>query len=65
MFIKFVSFSENINTSQWHVYFSRAMGDASSAITYFEESAEFLSKFPTEDMEVVAFLHIICKRFSL
>ncbi|KAI3996967.1 hypothetical protein MKX01_021243 [Papaver californicum] len=30
----------------------RAMGHAGSAISYFEESAEFLSKFLTEDMEV-------------
>ncbi|KAI3881460.1 hypothetical protein MKW92_018947 [Papaver armeniacum] len=36
----------------------RAMGDAGSAITYFEESAEFLSKFPTEDMEVTHTLSV-------
>lgn len=30
----------------------RAMGDSASAITYFEESVEFLSQSPSEDMEV-------------
>lgn len=28
------------------------MGDSASAITYFEESVEFLSQSPSEDMEV-------------
>ncbi|KAL5568394.1 hypothetical protein UlMin_024969 [Ulmus minor] len=30
----------------------RATGDASSAITYFEESVEFLSKLPRNDLEI-------------
>lgn len=30
------------------------MGDASSAISYFEESVEFLSKLPKDDMEVIS-----------
>jgi hypothetical protein len=34
-------------------FFSRTLGDAPSAITYYEESAEFLSKLPTKDLEVV------------
>jgi hypothetical protein len=28
------------------------MGDSSSAVTYFEESVEFLSKLPKDDLEV-------------
>lgn len=28
------------------------MGDTGSAVTCYEESAEFLSKLPTEDLEV-------------
>ena len=31
---------------------SRAMGNTGSAVTYYEESAEFLSKMPAEDLEV-------------
>lgn len=34
------------------VYFSRATGDASSAISYFEESVDFLKKVPEDDLEV-------------
>ncbi|RRT37741.1 hypothetical protein B296_00035158 [Ensete ventricosum] len=29
------------------------MGDASSAVGYYEESVEFLSKLPAKDLEVV------------
>ncbi|KAG5555521.1 hypothetical protein RHGRI_006238 [Rhododendron griersonianum] len=32
----------------------RALGDASSAITYFEESVNFLKKVPPDDLEVIA-----------
>ncbi|XVF24568.1 hypothetical protein REPUB_Repub13aG0139200 [Reevesia pubescens] len=32
----------------------RAMGDAAAAINYFEESVEFLTKLPTDDLEVIA-----------
>lgn len=31
---------------------SRAIGDSVSAVAYFEESIEFLSKLPRDDMEV-------------
>jgi hypothetical protein len=34
------------------LFCSRAMGDSSSAVTYFEESVEFLSKLPKDDLEV-------------
>lgn len=34
------------------VYFSRATGDATSAISYFEESVDFLKKIPEDDLEV-------------
>lgn len=30
------------------------MGDGSSAVTYFEESVEFLSKLPKDDLEVIS-----------
>lgn len=30
------------------------MGDAGSAVNYFEESVEFLTKMPTDDLEVIA-----------
>ena len=30
------------------------MGDASSAVAYFDESVEFLSKLPKDDLEVIA-----------
>lgn len=30
----------------------RALGDAGSAVTYFEESVEFLSKLPKDDLEI-------------
>ena len=33
---------------------SRAVGDAAAAINYFEESVEFLTKLPTDDLEVKA-----------
>lgn len=37
------------------LYFcSRALGDAGSAATYFEESVEFLSKLPKDDLEVIS-----------
>ncbi|KAK7259679.1 hypothetical protein RIF29_25292 [Crotalaria pallida] len=36
----------------------RAMGDASSAITYFEESVEFLSKLPKDDLEIAHTLSV-------
>ncbi|EEF36838.1 protein NCA1 [Ricinus communis] len=36
----------------------RAMGDAGSAVAYFEESVEFLSKFPTDDQEVMHTLSV-------
>lgn len=32
---------------------SRAMGDNVSAVTYYEESVEFLSKTPVIDLEVI------------
>lgn len=43
----------DVKSWTYHVYCSRAMGDASSAVNYFEESVEFLSKLPTEDLEVI------------
>lgn len=36
------------------IFYSRAMGDGSSAVTYFEESVEFLSKLPKDDLEVIS-----------
>lgn len=33
-------------------YFSRATGDATSAISYFEESVNLLMKVPKDDLEV-------------
>ncbi|KAK4256507.1 hypothetical protein QN277_009358 [Acacia crassicarpa] len=36
----------------------RAMGDASSAISYFEESVEFLSKLPKDDLEITHTLSV-------
>ncbi|KAK3160086.1 hypothetical protein QOZ80_1BG0055020 [Eleusine coracana subsp. coracana] len=36
----------------------RTLGDASSAITYYEESAEFLSKLPKKDLELVHTLSV-------
>lgn len=36
----------------------RAMGDAGSAVTYFEESVGFLSQVPTEDMEITHTLSV-------
>ncbi|CAO2202975.1 unnamed protein product [Urochloa humidicola] len=36
----------------------RTLGDAPSAITYYEESAEFLSKLPTKDLELVHTLSV-------
>ncbi|CAO2140920.1 unnamed protein product [Urochloa humidicola] len=36
----------------------RTLGDSSSAITYYEESAEFLSKLPTKDLELVHTLSV-------
>lgn len=36
----------------------RAIGDAGSAVTYFEESVEFLSKLPAEDMEITHTLSV-------
>ncbi|MBA0665082.1 hypothetical protein Goklo_004997 [Gossypium klotzschianum] len=41
--------SRNMNI---RVYCSRAMGDSAAAINYFEESVEFLTKLPTDDLEV-------------
>lgn len=41
----------------WHC--SRATGDAGSAITYYEESVEFLSKVPVKDLEVFFFFSLI------
>ncbi|KAL9243745.1 hypothetical protein vseg_017596 [Gypsophila vaccaria] len=35
----------------------RAIGDSGSAVTYFEESVEALSRLPTEDMEII---HTLC-----
>lgn len=40
-----------VNTS---FFCSRAMGDASSAVAYFEESVQFLSKLPKDDLEVIS-----------
>lgn len=34
------------------VHFSRTTGDASSAVSYFEESVNFLMKVPKDDLEV-------------
>lgn len=34
-------------------FYSRAAGDASSAIKHFEESVEFLSKLPEKSHEVL------------
>ncbi|GAB4855229.1 hypothetical protein Ancab_023854 [Ancistrocladus abbreviatus] len=36
----------------------RAVGDADSAVTYFEDSVELLSKLPTEDMEITHTLSV-------
>ncbi|CAL9119183.1 unnamed protein product [Musa acuminata var. zebrina] len=36
----------------------RAMGDASSAVGYYEESVEFLSKLPAKDLELVHTLSV-------
>ncbi|KAJ4972526.1 hypothetical protein NE237_005700 [Protea cynaroides] len=36
----------------------RAMGDAASAITYFKESVDFLSKLPMDDLEVTHTLSV-------
>ncbi|KAI5420677.1 variant 3, Protein nca1 [Lathyrus oleraceus] len=36
----------------------RAMGDSSSAVTYFEESVEFLSKLPKDDLEITHTLSV-------
>ncbi|WCJ39252.1 zinc ion binding [Euphorbia peplus] len=36
----------------------RAMGEAGSAVTYFEESVEFLSKIPAEDQEIIHTLSV-------
>ncbi|KNA23260.1 hypothetical protein SOVF_026190 [Spinacia oleracea] len=36
----------------------RAMGDAGSAVSYFEESVEFLSQAPPEDMEIIHTLSV-------
>ncbi|KAL6595530.1 hypothetical protein ACP70R_047870 [Stipagrostis hirtigluma subsp. patula] len=36
----------------------RTLGDAPSAITYYEESAEFLSNLPTKDLELVHTLSV-------
>ncbi|KAG5517460.1 hypothetical protein RHGRI_038014 [Rhododendron griersonianum] len=36
----------------------RALGDASSAITYFEESVNFLKKVPTDDLEIIHTLYV-------
>ncbi|KAJ6853308.1 uncharacterized protein M6B38_250300 [Iris pallida] len=36
----------------------RAIGNTASAVTYYEESAEFLSKIPTKDLELVHTLSV-------
>uniref|UniRef100_A0A1D1XP66 Polycomb complex protein BMI-1 n=1 Tax=Anthurium amnicola TaxID=1678845 RepID=A0A1D1XP66_9ARAE len=36
----------------------RAMGDSSSAVSYYEESVKFLQKLPTKDLEVVHTLSV-------
>ncbi|THG00122.1 hypothetical protein TEA_012418 [Camellia sinensis var. sinensis] len=36
----------------------RALGDAGSAVTYFEESADFLKKVPTDDLEIIHTLSV-------
>ncbi|KAK6228498.1 hypothetical protein SCA6_000838 [Theobroma cacao] len=36
----------------------RAMGDAGAAINYFEESVEFLTKLPTDDLEITHTLSV-------
>ncbi|KAI8027629.1 Protein NCA1 [Camellia lanceoleosa] len=36
----------------------RALGDAGSAVTYFEESADFLKKVPTGDLEIIHTLSV-------
>ncbi|KAA3481470.1 Zinc ion binding [Gossypium australe] len=40
------------------VYCSRAMGDSAAAINYFEESVEFLTKLPTDDLEITHTLSV-------
>ncbi|TYG51250.1 hypothetical protein ES288_D10G243000v1 [Gossypium darwinii] len=40
------------------VYCSRAMGDSAAAINYFEESVEFLTKLPTDDLEITHALSV-------
>ncbi|XP_021804404.1 protein NCA1-like [Prunus avium] len=40
------------------LFFSRATGDAGSAVSYFEESVEFLSKLPRNDQEITHTLSI-------
>lgn len=44
-----------------HVCCSRAIGDAASAVTYFEESVGFLEQLPADDVEViVSYLVDVC-----
>ncbi|RDX57933.1 Protein NCA1, partial [Mucuna pruriens] len=45
----------HVNTT---FFCSRAMGDASSAVAYFEESAQFLSKLPKDDLEITHTLSV-------
>ncbi|MBA0813591.1 hypothetical protein Gohar_027425 [Gossypium harknessii] len=47
--------SRNMNI---RVYCSRAMGDSAAAINYFEESVEFLTKLPTDDLETTHALSV-------
>ncbi|MBA0571125.1 hypothetical protein Golob_004716 [Gossypium lobatum] len=47
--------SRNMNI---RVYCRRAMGDSAAAINYFEESVEFLTKLPTDDLETTHALSV-------
>ncbi|CAL5380351.1 unnamed protein product [Camellia sinensis] len=44
--------------SQLGAVLVRALGDAGSAVTYFEESADFLKKVPTDDLEIIHTLSV-------
>lgn len=41
------------------------MGEASSAVTCYEESAEFLLKIPAKDLEVIVEILVSYSDFSL
>lgn len=44
---------------------SRAMGDTGSAVTCYEESAEFLSKILANDLEVIPEILVSYSKFPL